>query len=139
VYLACRALWETSDKPFYPKIKTIREVCEAVYSAINGLLPEIQASGLLKAPVKQPKRVREEDSESGKIRRRKLCDFLILKSRPDYFELDKIYSNYHLEGVAKHLGFDINAEEEPNYAYCVPHTENKPFGEDGENIVSTAV
>lgn len=37
--------------------------------------------------------------------RRELCDFLISHGKEDYFEMDRLYSNYNLEGMAHGLGW----------------------------------
>ena len=96
VYIACKTLWEDSDREFYPKIKTLREVCETFHAAFTSLLGKVVSQGTLAAAPKV-KLGKEEDSPGGKQRRREMCDYLVSIGKPDYYDQVRFWSNYDLE------------------------------------------
>jgi hypothetical protein len=102
VYVACRSLWETTESPFYPKIKQISDLCEMIYQSFTAMLRNLKDQKTIDAPVKRGKYDKSQWYESPKDNplRRDLCDFLVGKGEPDYFEMTMAYSNYQLEIIA---------------------------------------
>lgn len=108
VYLACKSLWESNESPFYPKIKTLRDVCETFHVAFTGLIGRLSDQKAI-AAAPPPKRVKEEDSDQGKIRRREMCEFL---GKPEYFDQVRLWSNYDLERAVARWKADLQAHAE---------------------------
>ena len=130
VYLACKMLWENTENEFYPKIKTIREICETLHRDFSGRMARLSDQKAVAAPPRRSPAVREEDSERGKIARRQLCDFLISKGKPDYYDQVRFWSNYDLEKEAAYHGYGkdagpVAASERKADAKAVPE-QNAP-------------
>lgn len=101
VYLACKAVWETHESDFCPKIKTLANICEEIHMAFRNILNA--AEGAPQIGYQAPKReraVKEEEGERGKAWRRRICDFILAKGGDDFFGMDLAYSNYQLERLA---------------------------------------
>ncbi len=96
VWLVCKAFWEDNGSSFFPKIADLKTLCDTVERALRRELPAAQ----LEKPKRQPLR-REEESEEGRRVRRELCDFLVNRGEADYFDMDRLYSNYYLEGLCR--------------------------------------
>lgn len=120
VWLVCKAFWNDNASNFFPKIVALKTLCDTVERAFRRELPTAQ----IEKP-KPQKRLREEESEQGKIVRRKLCDFLVNRGEPDHFEQDRLYSNYQLEGLcASKYRWRIGDPIPP----AVAAREDDPFG-----------
>lgn len=102
VYEVCKHYWENDRRPFLPFIGEIKQACEIFKNAISSLLKRKTDSVLV------GKAEKEKYYQSPKENpiRRKLCDFLISKGQPDYFDQDRFWSNYDLERSALGMGWD---------------------------------
>ena len=106
VFLACRCLWESDENPFYPKIKPIARLCELLQNSFERVLNSSRNQKTIssyKAPPKFDKSQYYATPQDNTIRR-VLCDFLIEKGEPDYFN-SRSDSNYQLEMIAKCKGW----------------------------------
>lgn len=107
VYTACRALWETDPSPFFPKIKILGDLCAIIQDSFNNL-----SRGGTKMITSAPAaldRANFYQSPKDNPLRRVVCDFLISKGKKDYFN-DLTESNYNLEMLARHNGYQVKEE-----------------------------
>ena len=93
VFLACKLFWENDDNGFYPKIKSLVSLCQVIQKKTG--THEIE---------NKPRPTYYKTPKDNPIRRT-LCDFLIAKGKPDYFNEDRMNSNYQLEIEARGLGW----------------------------------
>lgn len=109
VYISCRMLWEHYTGQWFPPIGIITALCESMHLQITELHRNLTAS-LAAPPTPKARAMRADDWPDAQIVRREVCDFLIIKGYPDYFDDKWHHSNYFLEGKARGLGWRKNGE-----------------------------
>lgn len=96
VFSVCRHFWENDKRPFVPFIAELREACELMTAKLEGAKnPQIENQQEQKMRAQT-----EEQSAIGKEFRRTMCNFLVEKGEPDYYEQTRMMSNYQLERLA---------------------------------------
>lgn len=104
VWQTCKWFWENDPNKFFPKIVELTDLCEKIQIQIP-LPAKMQIEKAKSASIKSKRMDQYYSNPKENPLRRVLCDFLVVHGKDDYFELDRMYSNYYLEGLAHGLGW----------------------------------